>query len=81
MEAQNKDLVDIHCIISLLDLEKMPVIRLDILLIGYLRSPGMDKWDRLVGKSIRVIYNEMDDIIAVGHIVHDDWFYPRVDFA
>ena len=42
---------------------------------------GVDKWDRLVGKSIRVISNEMDDIIAVGHIVHDDWFYPRVDFA
>ena len=40
-------------------------------------------WDKIVGKSIRVKLDKPGfggRIIAIGHIVNDDWFDPSADF-
>ncbi len=40
---------------------------------------GTDKWRNMVGKTIRV--DIQDGLIqGIGHIVNDDWFYPKTDF-
>lgn len=43
---------------------------------------GVTRWSALPGKTIRVRKtDEWGDILAIGHIVKNDWFSPESDFA
>lgn len=45
---------------------------------------GADDWAKLVGKTIRVRSDRAGlsgSIIAIGHIIKDDWFNPREEFG
>lgn len=43
---------------------------------------GVSEWSRLVGKTIRVRKtSEFGDIVAIGHIVKNDWFDPKEEFT
>ncbi len=41
---------------------------------------GVDDWDKLKGKTVRAKCNH-SKVLAIGHIVKDDWFCPSEDFA
>lgn len=44
-----------------------------------LQIAGVERWNDLEGRSIRV---QQDDcqVYAIGHIIKDDWFCPKKDF-
>ena len=49
-----------------------------------LEIAGADDWSKLVGKTIRVRSDCTGIggmIEAIGHIVKDDWFYPKEEFG
>lgn len=41
---------------------------------------GVEEWSKLKGKTIRARASHRE-VEAIGHIVKDDWFCPRDDFA
>jgi len=47
-------------------------------IILILKTVGVEKWEDLVGKNIRV-KAEDTKIIAIGHILKDNWFEPGKD--
>jgi hypothetical protein len=42
-----------------------------------LETVGVEKWEDLEGKYIRVKGEEWGDIEAIGHITKNKWFYPK----
>jgi hypothetical protein len=42
---------------------------------------GVVNWSNLPGRTIRVRRIEWDRIVAIGHIINDDWFDPKKDFS
>ena len=45
---------------------------------------GVASWDAITGKTVRVKLDKPGSggsILGIGHIVNDDWFYPKADFA
>ena len=40
---------------------------------------GVDEWDEVAGQAIRVKMTP-SEVVAIGHIVKDDWFELQVDF-
>lgn len=45
-----------------------------------LEIADVKNWNQLIGKAIRIKHNAHKDIIAIGHIIYDDWFEPGEDF-
>jgi len=41
---------------------------------------GVSEWNQLPGKTIRVKASH-SGVEGIGHIVKDDWFFPKQDFA
>lgn len=41
---------------------------------------GVSSWDKMKGKTVRA---QIEDgfVVAIGHIVKDDWFNPKEDFT
>lgn len=51
-----------------------------IFIHGVMDIAGVESWNGLVGKTIRVEKtDEWGSIIRIGHIVHDKWFDPKVE--
>lgn len=45
-----------------------------------LQVVGVDKWEQLPGKAVRVVASD-SDVSAIGNIIKEDWFNPRQDFG
>lgn len=44
-------------------------------IMGILNTVGVDKWENLKGKPVRVQASD-DKVEAIGHYLKDKWFYP-----
>ncbi len=42
---------------------------------------GVESWEKMKGKTVRVEIGDDGLIKAIGHIVKDDWFSPSKDFS
>jgi hypothetical protein len=46
-----------------------------------LNTVGVQYWEELKGKHIRVDAEKFGKIHGIGHYLKDDWFYPQKDLA
>ena len=40
---------------------------------------GVESWDKVAGKAVRIC-EKGGRLVAIGHIINDDWFIPKSDF-
>lgn len=41
---------------------------------------GVDNLNEIPGRTIRIRLDDRDRIEAIGHIINEDWFSPKIDF-
>ena len=44
-----------------------------------LETVGVQSWEELPGKYVRVDGEEYGNIFGIGHITDDSWFFPKVE--
>lgn len=50
-------------------------------IVRTLKTVGVELWEDLHGKSIRVLHEGLGGgIVAIGHFLKDEWFCPRMEF-
>lgn len=51
-----------------------------LFIVRCMEIAGVDSWDKMVGKVIRVEHNH-SDVRRIGHALKDDWFCPKEEFS
>ena len=44
-----------------------------------LEIAGVDKWSRLPGCIVRAVVERDTSIVAIGHALKNNWFYPALE--
>jgi hypothetical protein len=52
------------------------------LCINVVNDDGSGRWEKLVGKPVRILHEGLGGgVVAIGHLFDDKWFCPQVEFS